>query len=165
MTITFTENAQHRGFSIVELVVAAAIIVSVGTGAVAVWQQYLRLTQTSAQVSQAALLTEEAAEALEIIRDMGWSANITPLALGTPYYLYWNGTTYGTSTVPIALSGSYAAYVTLGAVNRDTNNNIIGSGGVTDPRTLTATITVVPASSTANTIAQSSLLLHDVYNN
>ena len=49
-----------KGFSVVEVVVAAAIIASVGLAITSAWRQYIRLTQTSGNLVQAALLTEEA---------------------------------------------------------------------------------------------------------
>jgi prepilin-type N-terminal cleavage/methylation domain-containing protein len=157
----------HRksGFSLVEILVSAAIIAVVGVGVTAAWRQYINLTQSSARITQAALLTEEAGEALEFYRDLTWSGYIAPLTLGTPYYLYWNGTGYATSTTEVAVQNNYSVSFVLASVMRDGNSNIVSSAGTGDPNTLKATITVAPLGNLASPYSQSELLIHNVYAN
>lgn len=153
------------GFSIVELVVAGAIIVTIGTGAIAVWQQYLRVTQSSAEITQSALLTEEAAEAVEIMRDTSWSRQIAPLPLNTTYYLHWNGSSYATSTTPAVVNTLYAVSFSMSSVYRDANATITSSGGSLDAHSRNVTVYVTTLANPAQIIAQSTFVIHDLYQN
>ncbi|PIQ69447.1 MAG: hypothetical protein COV90_01360, partial [Candidatus Tagabacteria bacterium CG11_big_fil_rev_8_21_14_0_20_41_11] len=59
----------------------------------------LKLTEESARNTQASFLLEEGVEALKILRDSSWSANIAPLASGTVYYFaFTNHNWQATST-------------------------------------------------------------------
>ncbi len=158
---------KNTGFSIIEIVIAAAIIVTLVTAAAGAWQLYFKVSRTSNQNTQAALLTGEAAEALNLLRDSGWTANISPLSLGTTYYLYWNGDTYATSTTPILIDNSpYSISFVFSEIRRDTtSDNIVSSGGAVDIHTRSVVISIMSSSSPPMTVMQSSLLLHDVYKN
>lgn len=154
-----------KGFSIVEILISASIIVMIGLAGTASWQTYLKLNQRNSALIQSALLTEEAAEALNLLRDQGWSTKILSLPLSTPFYLSWTGSAYATSSSAVALGNNYAVSVTLSSVMRDSNSNIVSSGGTTDPNTLLATITVASMTSTSTPISSSQILIHNVYSN
>ncbi|MDE1975176.1 MAG: type II secretion system protein [Patescibacteria group bacterium] len=162
-----TDAHPPKGFSIVEILVAAAIIAGVGIGISSAWQGLMRLTRTSAGLTQAAVLSEETGEALELFRDQGWKDYVAPLADGGTYYLYWNGSAYATSTTPVPTGSGdgYDVGFTLSSVERDTNGNVVGSGGTTDPDTVLATISVAYANATSTPISSSQLLIHDVFSN
>lgn len=157
-----------KGFSVIEVIVGAAIVAIVVTAIASAWQFYGRVAGQSVRGSQADLLLEEGAEALQYMRDKGWTANIASLALNTAYYMTWNGSTYTFSVTPTATNGGYARTVKLTAVYRDASDNIAASGTL-DPNTLLATITVYPSlnSSTnaSTTILQAQTLIHNVFNN
>ena len=155
----------QTGFSIVEVVVAAAIIATVGLAITGAWQGYIKITQLGASYTQAALLTEEAGEAIELYRDMSWSGMIAPLALNTPYYLYWNGTRYATSTTAVAVNTNYAVSFSLYPVMRDANSNVVAAGGTNDPDTLKAAIIVTPFSNASSVYSESDILIHNIYGN
>ncbi|MEA2715475.1 MAG: hypothetical protein QOG91_503 [Candidatus Parcubacteria bacterium] len=148
----------------VEIVVAAAIIVSMVTAAAGAWQLYLRLSNTSGRRTQAVLLSEEAAEALNLLRDRSWAKNIAALSLDTPYYIYWNGTTYATSTTPVTVNNSYNVYVTFGALYRDINKDIAGAGTI-DARSRYATVTVSVAGNPGAKDLETQMLIHDIFQN
>lgn len=156
-------NPGEKGFSVVEIVVAAAIIVTVTTAAAGAWQLYLRLASSTGQKDQAALMTEEAGEILRLFRDQSWSGDIAPLANGTTYYLYWNGTQYATSTA-VQTQNGLERTVVLSAVSRDAGTfNIVSSGGTVDTNTRMATITVSPSG--GSPLLTSEMLIHNVYAN
>src|SRR6185369_9324074 len=122
----------------------------IAAGAAAAWQLYLRISNSSGRTVQAALLLDEGAEAVQLLRDSGWTANIAPLSLNTPYYLYWNGSAYATSTSPVVIQGSYVRTITLAAVSRDASTyNIVSSGGTNDPNTRDVVVSVSLASSSS----------------
>jgi Tfp pilus assembly protein PilE len=156
--------SHSRGLSVVELVVAAAIIVSVVTMATSAWQLYFRVSRTNGQLTQATLLTEEASEAINFLRDLGWTTYVAPLSLDIPYYIYWNGTQYTISSTPITVNKIYNVTVTLSAVNRDVNSNITTSGGTLDARTKAVKISIINATS-SQTVLEVPLIIHDVFHN
>ena len=153
-----------RGISIIEIVVAAAIIATAVVGISGAWQLYIKVSNISAEYAQAANLTEEAGEALDIMRDMSWNSNISPLSLGTTYYLYWNGQSYTATTTPQIINSTYLRTIVLSSINRDANYNIASSGTL-DPNTKLATITVTISGNASTTLAQLQTLIHNVFNN
>jgi len=158
----------QKGFTVVEIVVAAALIASIVTAIAGAWQLYLKLSNQTAGLTAAALLAEEGGEALGLMRDQGWTANIVPLSIGTTYYLYWNGSAYAVQTSPVVVGGNYVRSFTLSYALRDGNYNYTGTssscGGSCDADTRDAFITVSFASSTAP-LVQSEILIHNVFKN
>ena len=154
-----------RGLSVVEIIVSAAIILTAVTGLAGAWQLYLKVSNLSTEYDIAALLTEEGGEALTVMRDTSWSSNIAPLSLNTPYYLYWNGTTYQATTTQQINQNSYVRTITFSSIYRDTNDNITSSGGTLDANTRDVMITVYPVGNASTTLAQSEMLIHNVYTN
>jgi type II secretory pathway pseudopilin PulG len=153
-----------KGFGLLEIVVVSSIIAIVTIAIVGSLQSYIRVAQVGAQNSQALLLTEEGAEILQLFRDNGWTTNIAPLALNTPYSLYWDGSQYLATTTATIISGTYYRTVTFYPVNRDVNSNI-ASTGVLDPNTRKVTIRIQLATTTAPAILTTDLLIHNIYEN
>jgi prepilin-type N-terminal cleavage/methylation domain-containing protein len=133
------------GFSLVEIIVATAIFVGAAVSFVASFQVFTDLTRHTADRTQAAILLEEGSEAVQLLRDEGWSAYIAPLSLGTAYSLYWNGSAYAATTTPIVIDGAYLRTITFGSVRRDSSDDISSSGAI-DANTRTVTITISRAS-------------------
>ncbi len=163
MSTLFSKH--DKGFGLVEILIAASIITVVITAASAAWNQYIKLAAASAITVRTALLTEEAGEALQLIRDRSWTSNIAPLINGTAYYLTWNGSNYATTTTPIAFRDQYAIKFMMSAVSRDGSSNIVTSGGSNDTNSRRATIQIVTTSATNTPLASSDLILHNVYSN
>lgn len=152
-----------KGFSTVEIVIGAALVAVIVTGIASAWQFYLKLNGQSARASQAALLIEEGAEALQYIRDKSWAGNIGSLSLSETYYVIWNGSDYIITSMPLVSNG-YVRKVTFAAVNRDSSDNIAASGTL-DPGTLKATISIYPDLTGTTAILQGEMLLHNIYAN
>jgi hypothetical protein len=161
-------RALSHGMSLVEVVVGAAIAAVVVAGIATAWSFYGKLANESVRTTQADLLIEEGAEALQYWRDKGWDANIGALALNTPYYIVWNGTDYVATTVATPINSSYTRSVTFSAVYRDASDNIASSGTL-DAGTRLATISVslypTPPGGSATTIMQAQTLIHDIFEN
>ncbi len=166
--------SHERGFSIVEIVIAGAIIVTIVTGAAASWQAYLKISRSSGQNAEAALMTEEAAEAIHLLRDQSWSTNIAPLLVDQPstvppYQLSWTGTAYQLGTAQVSLQTNYVRTLTFSSISRDnTTKNIVTNGtagSAVDPDTRKVTVTVFLAGSTSTPLMQSDMLIHNTYAN
>lgn len=155
----------RAGFSIVEIVIGAAIVALVVTAIATAWQFYTKLAGQSVRSTQAALLIEEGGEALQYMRDKGWTANIANLTNNTTYYLIWDGTDYKATTTPILINSAYSRTITFGAVQRDASYNIASSGTV-DTDTRTATLNIYANLATTSTpILQAQMLIHNVFQN
>lgn len=125
----------NRGFGVVEILAAVAIIAIV---LVLIMEIYAFLLQASGQNEkklQAASFAQEAIEAVRGARDETWD-NIGNLALGAPYY----PSIYGTPAKWILVSGQetvsgFTRQIIASRVERDANDNIVESGGTEDSGT------------------------------
>ncbi len=149
-----------KGFSVIEIIVAAAIITTTVTIALSTFSSFFVLSQRAVARTQASLLAEETAEAFFILRDMGWDTYIAPLALGTTYYLSWNGTAYSATTTPTITNQTYTQSITLSAVNRDNITANIGSTGSIDDNTRKMSISI---GDQTGEILYTEGLLHNMY--
>ena len=125
----------------VEIIVAASIIVISVLAAMAVTAKSIAFSHRAVHSAQATFLLEEGAEATRIFRDNAWS-NISGLTVGINYYPVYSG---GTWTFPTEVStvGIFTRTMTIANVNRDnTTADIVSSGGTLDAGTKLITITV-----------------------
>jgi Tfp pilus assembly protein PilV len=153
-----------KGISIVEIVVAAAIIGTSVVGIAGAIQIYLKIVYQNARETQAVLLLDETAEALQYLRDDSFSANIDTAVSGTTYTVFWNGIGYELGTSTITLPYDMTRTVVFSDVERDGNDQI-ASSGTADDATRKATITIAwPYKGVTETIA-SEMLIHDMYAN
>jgi len=153
------------GLSVVEIIVASAILLTLVTAIGGGWQLYLRVVRDGTNYTMASNLSEEGAEAIQLMRDGGWTSNIIPLSLGTEYDLYWNGSNYIATTTPQLLQSIYRRTVTFSSVERDAWSNIVTSGGVLDADTRKVDIKIYLANSTSTILTQSQILIHNTYDN
>ncbi|MBI2475794.1 MAG: hypothetical protein HYV67_00945 [Candidatus Taylorbacteria bacterium] len=130
-----------RGVSLLEVVVGTAILLLAVTGLLTAYNVFVRVGASTLGNIKAAYLLEEGLEAMSVIRDYGWTNNIANLAVGTNYYLSWNGTRWVTAATASKIDDVYSRYIVLENVNRDGNDNIAESGSV-DPGTKKLTIYV-----------------------
>lgn len=122
-----TQALAGRGFGILEIVIALALISLSLFALVNVLAIASRAVDESIHQDQAAFLLEEGFEAAKIIRDSGWS-NISFLALNTPYYLVFSGGAWQFTATPQTIDGIFQRTVVFGPVFRDENDNIAASG-------------------------------------
>lgn len=153
------------GFSVVEIIVASAIIVTLVTAIGGGWQLYLKVTRDGTNYTMASNLSEEGAEAVQLLRDQSWSTNIATLSLNTPYNLYWNGSAYKATTTTQIIQKAFKRTVTFSSVQRDAWDNIVSSGGTVDAKTRKATIDVYLVSTSSTLLLESEMLIHNTYAN
>lgn len=152
---------QQQGFSMVEIVVAAAIFIV----AVAAFMTSFNTLRTLAGHTEhntfAAVLLEEGGEALLILRDEGYVANIADRALNTAYYLHWNGNGYQLATTSVDVGAGYTRKITFNSVYR-TGSGVLTQSGTLDANTRRALLEVIDISS-GETIVSSETLIHNSY--
>lgn len=132
----------NKGFSLIEVIIASAIISILTFSVTSASQKGLLLSQRAMHETQASYLLEEGAEAVKTIRDGSW-ATISNLTVGTTYYLSYNTSTnaWSLSTTANTIDNFFTRKVMLTAVNRDANEDIAASGNP-DTRTKEVSVTV-----------------------
>lgn len=92
---------------------------------------------------RALAIAQEGMEAVRIIRDAGWTANIAPLSFGSTYYVATSSNQWVlTATDPGLIESTYARTVVIDNASRDINDDITAVGGTDDPGTKKVTTTV-----------------------
>lgn len=149
------------GFSIVEIIAAAAIFVAAVSVFVVSFNVLHGLSARTEARTEAAVLLEEGAEAMLIFRDQGWSETIEPLALDTAYALYWDDGSYRLATGTVLVNGAYRRTVTLSSAYRNASG-VFSDTGAIDPDTRIAVIEV-RSSGDGELLATSKMLIHNAY--
>lgn len=132
----------EKGVTLVEVLVAAGIIVTFLTTLVSVHNTYLRSSFSNVDSVKATFLAEEGIEAVKGIRDTSWASNILPLTNGTAYYLVFGNGAWSLNTTSTSVDSRFYRKITLSAVNRDSVSAITTSGGTLDANTRKITSSV-----------------------
>jgi len=145
MTINFKKKS---GMSLVEVIIAAAIILALSIALISANLSYLRTSNTNIKITKAVYLAEEGVEAVNFIKNNNWAdlGNI-----GTNYYLYWTGSTWLATTTINVIDGKFERSFFTESVNRDLNDDIVLVGGATDVNTRKLTVQVSWSDNTATT--------------
>lgn len=123
------------GFSLVEVVIGAALILLSVTGLVTTYSFYLKAGLKNIDSLKAAFLLQEGVEAATLMRDNSWNS-IASLSTTTSYYLYWNGLMWTTTTTPQVIDSLFYRTLTFKDVYRRTSDKDIVSASSTDPKTV-----------------------------
>ncbi len=132
----------NKGISLVEVIVAAAIIGSAVLSTMGVYANLSKLSYQNMPKIQANYLAEEGIEAVRTLRDAGWSSKISKLSTTTAYSLYWNGTNWTATTTSALIDNLFSRAFTLSDVVRDANFNIASSSGTYDSGSKMVSVTV-----------------------
>ena len=154
---------QKSGFSILEIVIATAIISISLFSLMAVSRISLEIVQQSANRVKAGFLLEEGVEAIKILRDSGWSANIAPLSAGAVYYLDFNNNTWQATTTNIYIDGILERSFRIEDVYRDSNDDI-ASFGFLDSGTKKVSVSVSWKEKTGTTTKSISTYITNLFN-
>jgi len=125
-------NLQYnRGFGLVEILVASAVISASLIALTAVALLSFRVIDGSVRETQAEFLTEEGLEVVRILRDISWSANIAPLTSGVAHYPTFNasgGTWTLVSTGADLIDGLFSRSIVFDDVYRkNIDDDIVAS--------------------------------------
>ncbi len=156
-------SANEKGFTLVEVLISASVILVSVIALVGVHSLYIRTALSNSEAIKAAYLAEEGLEVVRFWRNSSWSQKVAPIPLGTSYGLTLSGVTWATSTNQYV--GSFQRQVTLSAVGRDASGDIVASGGTVDPNTLLVTSQVSWMKGGATTTKAISTYLTNLYGN
>jgi len=156
------KNSFIKGISIVEIIIASAIIATSVVGIIGAIQIYLKIVHQNARETQAVLLLDETAEAVQSLRDINYGLYIANASLSSTYTIFWDGAQYQLSTSTITLPYDMSRTIVFKNVFRDSSDQIVESGGTLDSDTKKATITISwPYKDETKTIT-SEVLLHAI---
>jgi prepilin-type N-terminal cleavage/methylation domain-containing protein len=127
----------RRGFSLVEILIAVAVLLVSFVTVIAAFQLGARRGVGTLQEIQATALAEEGIEAITSIRDESWG-NISSLASGTEYGISFNGTKWGVVSNPQMIDGTFRRAITASPVYRRNSDKDIVAESSSDPKTLDA---------------------------
>ncbi len=136
-------QSRESGFNLVEIIVAASILMVSLLSVVVIAGQSITISHRSLNTYIASTLLEEGAEAVRTVRDNAWT-NISSLTAGTTYYpKFTTGTNVWslTTTSSDGTVGVFTRTVVFSAVTRDGSSNI-ASSGTPDSGTKLVTVTV-----------------------
>lgn len=137
-----SKNKKTKGFALIEVMIACALVATVTITLLSFAEKGLGLSSRSLRQVQATLIAEEGAEAVKTIRDANWT-NISNLTLNTNYYLSYNNSTdvWSLSTTANSIDSIFTRTIVFNSVNRDSNDDIVDTGGTTDVGTIKVTVT------------------------
>ncbi len=160
-------NKKTKGFSLVEIMIGAAVMLALWVGVFWCFSIVTQFAERDTSYVQAGFLLEEGSEALRSIRDAGWTSNIAALTVGNTYYLTYNSTSnlWTSSTVNTFVESKFQRSFVLSSVSRDSNFNVVSSGGTVDSGSRKATITVSWKNGNATTSQILETYLFNDFNN
>lgn len=119
-----------KGISIVEVVIASAIISLSMIYITNVYGNLLTLSLSNTEKVQAVFLLDEGVEAIKTMRNYSWSS-IASSSADTTYYLIWQNSRWQSTTSPNIIDNKFIRTFTVSNVYRDPSTlNIVTSGGV-----------------------------------
>ncbi len=125
---TTLKQRLRRGFSLVEVVVAIALLLAIFLSVNGYFRTALDVSDTTTRHIQSTYLAEEGIEAIRSLRDDGWTTNIIPLSTTTTYYLYWTGSQWTPTTTPQTVEKLYTRSFVIRDIFRDANYDIASAG-------------------------------------
>lgn len=158
---------QTKGMSIIEVIVGSAIIIASLAGIIGAYGGLTGLSLRNTPKVQVAMLLDEGAEVLKIMRDTGWTSKIAPLATGgTAYRLIWQNNQWVATTSAIMIDNYFDRTVQFYTVNRDaTSYDVVTSGGTLDTGTRRAVVSVSWIDGNATTTRSIEMFLFNTFNN
>jgi len=159
------KHKANLGFSLAEAIIASAIALFVILGITAFFSTIFSMSVANSARIQGAFLAEEGLEVVRLLRDSGWDENIEIQTLNTPFYIDFDGSSWQATTTNIYIDGFFEREVILSEANRDSNFDIVDSGGSADPNSRKVTVSVSWSLGNSTTTKTISTYLTDIFTN
>ena len=137
------KDKNEKGFGLLEAVIgiSIALIILLSIGQITVLS--IKASEEKTQRIKALNLAKEGIEIVRVIRDDGWTSNIASLSFGTSYYIATSSNQWILTQVnPGLIEGKFTRTIVVDNVSRDSNDDIVISGGVNDAGTKKVTSSV-----------------------
>ncbi|TSC60881.1 MAG: Uncharacterized protein G01um1014107_214 [Parcubacteria group bacterium Gr01-1014_107] len=146
-------DKNSRGLSMVELVVASAILSLFLVALSLSYVAFLRLASVNLNSVKATFLAEEGIEAVRFLKDADWQ-NIASLNTGLNYHLNFTGLSWQIVSNETLIDG-FSRSLIFENVFRDSNGKIVESGGTLDQGSRKLSVSVSWLSGGATTTTRS----------
>lgn len=156
---------RDKGLTLVEVLVAASIILTFLLALFTVHNYYLKIAFSNKNFIKGGELAEEGLEITRFLRDSSWETNIASRTLNTDYYLNFEGGLWQATVTPSVIDGIYYRVIRFSAVSRDISSNIVTSGGTIDPNTLLAVSIVSWFNGSATSTKSISTYITNIFEN
>ncbi len=134
-------HTTSRGVSVIEVLVGVAIL---GFATIFLAQAF-NLFFTNAtlvrETTKASFLAAEGMEMVRFVRDEDWNT-IDGLTNGTSYAPAVSGGVVTLTTTPEVIDSTYTRTIVFSSLSRNTDDDIVTSGGTVDPDSRRVTVTV-----------------------
>jgi hypothetical protein len=134
-------HRSHTGSGLVEVVVAASILSVIAIAFIGSFTVLARAHTKDMLTIKAELLAEEGLEALRLMKAAGWTT-LSSIPTNTTRYLNVTSTAWSVATTPNSVDGAFWRSFKVYSVMRNGTDDIVSSGGTTDPNTLLTEVTV-----------------------
>jgi len=154
MTMTRQKHGTHRGFGVLEILIASAVISTAFISLFFVFMLSQRAVVRASEKVLANFIAEEGLEIMRHLRDQSWSANLAPLAPGASYYLSFDAGSSAwsiTTSNPGFVDGIFERTVSVVSVMRNGADDIVSAGGIVDPDTWKIIVTAAWGERSINT--------------
>ncbi len=160
-----TLNLNSAGSALLEVLFGVSVVSIVLLSLLGAYSVYLKNSFRLTEKIQASFLAEEGVEAIRVIRDSSFNIGIDPLVSNTPYYFSFEDGTWKATTTSVVIDGQFWRTFKIFAVNRDSNDDIVTSGGANDPNTKMTVVTVSWNSGGATSTISISTYLTNLFSN
>lgn len=132
----------HGGFTLVEIVIGASIILIFVSALSVSLSFFVSVLPERTNYMKASMLAAEGIEAVKQMRNTSWDTSIAASDLDSPYYLLWAGNMWQLSETQNTVDGTFVRTITFEEVYRDGNDDIAASGTLdAGARKVTALVT------------------------
>ena len=157
--------AASYGMSLIEFIIATALVGFVAISLVQVGEIALRASRFAGNRVAATFLLQEGVEETALLRDKSWNQNIAPRTTDVDYFLSFSGSEYSLSETPAPfIENTFARTIRFGDVGRNAQSDIT-PGGTTDKDAKKITVSVSWFEGGATTTEQIELYLTNLFKN
>jgi type II secretory pathway pseudopilin PulG len=124
-------STRQAGQSIIEVIIAVSLFVIIAGSSVIAVLGSLNTSRLAKEETKATFIASEGLEAVQSIKNQDWSS----LLKGTHGLVNSSGIWSFSGSSDLDASGKFTRTVSIFEVQRDTNGDIVASGGTPDPET------------------------------
>lgn len=157
-------RSNNRGTGVIEVIIGSAIILIGIFSIIKTYNYYLRFALSHRYDIQATLLAEEGVEAVKLLRDKGWSENISTLIPGVAYSLAFINSSWTSTTSVNLIDGKFSRTFTVSEVYRGGDDRI-SSSGVLDQNTRKVAVSVAVRNNFGTTTKTISTYITNIFSN
>lgn len=154
-----------RGITLAEVLIASSVITVFVVALVGVYNLHLKIIFGASEEIKASYLAEEGVEAIKFLRNDSWDLFISPLTIGSDHFITWQTDRWVTTGTNTYIDGLYERKIILNQVLRNSEDDIVESGGSVDDSARKVTVTVSWRDGNATSTKSVSTYITDIFDN